>query len=179
MITKTNRGFLVENFFDLRGIECSLQESSLATEYAIWFGTKDAHPTLNGVPVEPLLDLSCLHNFDDRNILHSTRMHLSQKLTKPLLKCLKNFLKGNIFEAFEFTDIYHCKCSMRISDGLIELGVDDPNPQYCHQGWKPLPYPDGTKFTTHMFLDRKLIEQLVPQLKHFVKTGELSNEDVC
>ena len=175
MITKTERGFCVEKFFDSQGTKCSLQESSLATDYAIWFGPKDAEPTLNGVPAEPLINLKRLPDFDDKgNILISTRMHLTEKLTRPIIKCLKIFLKGKNFKAFEFEDLYGYRCSMKITESVVELGIDEPRPQYCYQGWKPLPYPEGTKFTTHMFLSKDLAEQLLPLLQVFVKTGGLS-----
>lgn len=167
--TTTSRGFRLNKFLDSNGVECSLQESSLGTERAIWFGVSDANPTLKGSPV----DLSGLLNFDTRVVLINTRMHLSKKLTKKLLKCFKIFLNGKIFEAFEFVDRYNCKCSMKISDELIEIGPDDPNPQYLHQGWKPLHYPDETKFTTHMFLNKELVDQLTSYLEYFVETGEL------
>jgi len=39
--TKTERGFEVIRFVDLYHNECSLQQSSLATESAIWFGVDD------------------------------------------------------------------------------------------------------------------------------------------
>lgn len=36
--TRTERGFVRINFDDLYQARCSLQESSLATDYAIWLG---------------------------------------------------------------------------------------------------------------------------------------------
>lgn len=40
-IEKTGRGFLRGEFSDLYGEKCSIQESSLATEDAIWLGADD------------------------------------------------------------------------------------------------------------------------------------------
>ena len=33
--------------------------------------------------------------------------------------------------------------------------------------------PAQTKFTTHMFLNKELVNQLTPCLEYFVETGEL------
>lgn len=41
----TNRGFSVIHFTDSRGVKCSLQKSSLATEDAIWLGVDYASTT--------------------------------------------------------------------------------------------------------------------------------------
>ena len=37
-VTPTDRGFLRGEFVDLYGANCSIQESSLATDNAIWLG---------------------------------------------------------------------------------------------------------------------------------------------
>lgn len=42
--TTTARGFGIVTFKDRYDAECSIQESSLATESAIWFGVKDPNP---------------------------------------------------------------------------------------------------------------------------------------
>ena len=42
--TKTNRGFGLFEFKDRYGRRCSLQDSSLASEPAIWFGIDNANP---------------------------------------------------------------------------------------------------------------------------------------
>jgi hypothetical protein len=63
-LESTNRGFLRGEFIDVFGEECSIQESSLADENAIWLGA------------------------------NSKRMHLTQKHVKVLLPLLKNFVKN-------------------------------------------------------------------------------------
>lgn len=44
--TTNARGFVVIEFQDRYGVECSLQQSSLATEDAIWFGPSDPNPKI-------------------------------------------------------------------------------------------------------------------------------------
>lgn len=70
---KTNRGFLVEGFADLYNAPCSIQESSLATQRAIWLGVDD---TTHG-------------GFKDYG-----RMHLSQDMVKELLPVLEYFAEN-------------------------------------------------------------------------------------
>lgn len=68
--TTSERGFIFWTFTDLYGSECSLSESSLATDEAIHFGVDKA---FNGK--------------------ESYRMHLSRKQVKQLLPILKYFAK--------------------------------------------------------------------------------------
>lgn len=76
---KTSRGFNYIPFKDLYGEHCSIQESSLATEKAIWVGQE--HEKNHHVTGEPL----------------GCRMHLNKKLAKILIKRLQKFVDtGNI-----------------------------------------------------------------------------------
>jgi hypothetical protein len=68
----TNRGFLRGDFEDLYGQPCSIQESSLATEDAIWLGCNEGTHTQG----------HC-----------SARMHLNQDRVKDLLPLLEYFAK--------------------------------------------------------------------------------------
>lgn len=68
---KTDRGFIIGEFKDRYGINCSIQESSLATEYAIWLGCNEGVHTNN----------ECL-----------ARMHLTQEQVGHLLPVLQYFL---------------------------------------------------------------------------------------
>jgi hypothetical protein len=68
--SKTARGFGIVEFTDRYGSLCSLQESSLATEAAIWLGVDK--------------------DFDSGV---GTRMHLTQDMVKELLPLLKHFAK--------------------------------------------------------------------------------------
>ncbi len=65
-VKKTERGFNIASFKDRYGADCSLQQSSLATENCIWLGT----------------------NGEDGD-----RMHLTQKMVEDLLPYLQHFVK--------------------------------------------------------------------------------------
>ena len=80
-IEKTERGFGLLKFKDRYGQPCSLQDSSLATEGAIWFGVETRTDLNTGVPLEDA------DNF---------RMHLTVKDVEELLPYLQYFVKNGI-----------------------------------------------------------------------------------
>ncbi len=83
--TKTNRGFGLFDFKDKYGRECSLQDSSLASEPAIWFGIDNANPKI-------LKKGSGWVPFSVPDDVHfTTRMHLTQEQVKALLPILTYF----------------------------------------------------------------------------------------
>ena len=78
--TITGRGFGLFQFRDKYGQECSLQDSSLATESAIWLGVD---VNLKGEEI-------------------NERMHLTQEQVKALLPILTNFAEtGEYVKYFE------------------------------------------------------------------------------
>jgi hypothetical protein len=66
----SDRGFIGYEFEDLYDSKCSIQESSLATKDAIWFGV---HKPFDGNP--------------------NTRMHLTREMVKKLLPLLELFVE--------------------------------------------------------------------------------------
>ncbi len=73
----TERGFRFAEFIDRYGSQCSIQESSLATEAAIWLGVD--------IP------------FKQYSNLGSTRMHLTQEMARDLIPLLELFVeKGEL-----------------------------------------------------------------------------------
>jgi hypothetical protein len=86
----TSRGFGLWTFKDKYGAECSLQDSSLANESAIWFGIDNADPKImasktaaGGVGWVP---------YEIPDDVHlTTRMHLTQEQVKALLPILQYF----------------------------------------------------------------------------------------
>lgn len=101
---KTNRGFKKMTFEDRYNDECSLQESSLATENAIWFGIEDPKPQIMASDAvklghEDLLDESKgPEKFNGwvewpipDEVSLSTRMHLTVPLIEELLPYLNYF----------------------------------------------------------------------------------------
>lgn len=71
-IIKTERGFARVDFIDLYGESCSLQESSLATQDAIWLGC-DTGTHVDG---------QCV-----------ARMHLTREMVQALLPLLNHFVE--------------------------------------------------------------------------------------
>lgn len=92
----TNRGFARGEFIDLYGCECSIQDSSLATDDAIWFGINDAQPQQlipdkGWTPVE-----------FPKDTIFNTRMHLNKEQVSALIEVLQRFVDtGSIREVDE------------------------------------------------------------------------------
>jgi hypothetical protein len=81
----TQRGFWKVEFTDLYGSECSLQESSLATEGAIWFGINSG----GAFELKPPYS----KNRNDPDVDTGGRMHLSQGQAAALLPLLQHFVE--------------------------------------------------------------------------------------
>lgn len=83
-IKRTNRGFRYLQFKDRNAVPCSLQESSLATEPAIWLGADDIGLKVFGE-----------HGWEDIKLegqhVANNRMHLSRRNVKKLLPYLTAF----------------------------------------------------------------------------------------
>jgi len=73
---KTIRGFQYISFQDGNGHKCSIQDSSLATDYCLWLGIDN---------VEPIKAL-------DGTVYYWGRMHLTQAHAKKLIKHLQKFV---------------------------------------------------------------------------------------
>lgn len=97
-IEKTGRGFAIANFRDSKGVQCSIQKSSLATADAIWLGVDDADPrvlaSVAGVINPDTGDMTgwVQHPFPD-GVVFTTRMHLTRDGVKKLLPLLRRFVK--------------------------------------------------------------------------------------
>lgn len=92
--TKTERGFGLIKFTDRYHQECSLQDSSLATEAAIWFGVDDSGPHLRKTPGAPY------------------RMHLTQTMVKQLLPYLKEFAETGSYIG-DMSELQNTPCVSR------------------------------------------------------------------
>ena len=93
----TERGFARIGFDDRYGVECSLQESSLATEAAIWFGCNESNARhcvmgKGWVPYEYPAGLE-VHT--------DTRMHLTQAHIKAFLPMLQEFARTGYLPEIE------------------------------------------------------------------------------
>lgn len=101
-IKENERGFDNGKFVDRYGYECSIQKSSSATEDCIWFGVDDAKPQIMS---SDAIRLGLRKRTFDENdngwvkfdipkeVLLSTRMHLTRKQVKKLLPLLQNFVE--------------------------------------------------------------------------------------
>jgi hypothetical protein len=77
----TKRGFRIDEFNDLYGKKCSIQESSLATRAAIWLGCEEGtHYDHEGRVV--VIPQDC-----------SARMHVDKPLARYLVRRLNTFLR--------------------------------------------------------------------------------------
>ena len=95
-LTKTERGFAIGEFTDRYGTKCSLQKSSLATEDTIWFGVDNANPKILASDAKRLgiatdENLGWVKFEIPKEVLLSTRMHLTQDMVQQLLPTLQRF----------------------------------------------------------------------------------------
>ena len=95
---KTQRGFKNGKFKDAYGEQCSIQKSSLATKDAIWLGIDDAKPQImcsnaerNGLVKQGETGWQPFEI--PKDVLLSTRMHLTQREVRQLLPILEKFAK--------------------------------------------------------------------------------------
>ena len=88
---ETQRGFEFHEFEDSKGVKCSIQKSSIATEDAIWFGCDDADPRIF-IPYdkEPWQKLE--KPAHAQSWVFNTRMHLNREQVKQLLPILTKFV---------------------------------------------------------------------------------------
>lgn len=84
-VAKTNRGFDIVRFRDYNDVECTIQESSLATDHAIWLGCEHEEPKVL-VPGEGWKPFEVPETFQC-----NTRMHLTREQIGYLLPFLQRF----------------------------------------------------------------------------------------
>lgn len=91
-VGKTERGFRYGAFKDRNGVECSIQESSIATEAALWLGCINPNAQVfipHGNPAWRPFVLPKLPEGGDYSF--TTRMHLTQEQVRELLPLLQHF----------------------------------------------------------------------------------------
>lgn len=79
----TARGFVLTEFTDRCGQECSLQKSSLGTESAVWFGVDNTGPSIQGPKGGTNEDVHA-------------RMHLTRQQVVELLPLLTHFAANGV-----------------------------------------------------------------------------------
>jgi hypothetical protein len=91
--SRNARGFGIFKFLDRYHQECSLQDSSLATEPAIWIGVDNTGQYVSG---------PCGNYYEKVQ----ARMHLTQAMVKTLLPHLQRFAEtGNYLEIDQVEEI--------------------------------------------------------------------------
>ena len=91
--TTTKRGFRRIEFIDRYRKQCSLQESSLADEEAIWFGIDKAEPIVLASDVGLICGGWADYLIPDK-VLINTRMHLTRRQVADLLPYLQWFVEN-------------------------------------------------------------------------------------
>lgn len=94
--SKTGRGFTIGYFEDLYNDRCSIQESSLADQPAIWLGIVDANPQVMAKDAHrlgvPTTEVNGWIPYPiPEEVLLTTRMHLSREQAKDLAYLLLYF----------------------------------------------------------------------------------------
>lgn len=84
-VSKTNRGFDIVRFRDYNDVDCTIQESSLATDHAIWLGCEHEEPKVL-IPGEGWKPFDVPETFQC-----NTRMHLTREQVGYLLPFLQRF----------------------------------------------------------------------------------------
>jgi hypothetical protein len=92
----TPRGFGFYSFVDYNGTECTVQESSLATDECIWIGAnkleiKEFVPGQVGWHERPEFDEGRVP--DGRAYIGNNRMHLTREQVAELLPILQKFVE--------------------------------------------------------------------------------------
>jgi hypothetical protein len=96
---KTDRGFRGYGFDDRYDNKCSIQDSSLATEAAIWFGIDDPEPQIlasraQQFGVDPKGETTGWVPYPiPREVSLKTRMHLTVDQVRELIPLLQYFVE--------------------------------------------------------------------------------------
>jgi len=84
---KTGRGFTLITFDDRYQCPCEIQDSSLATEAAIWLGCVKPPQVLKDGQWQ-----DCDMSVFGRDVVEHNRMHLTQEQVEKLIPILKHFV---------------------------------------------------------------------------------------
>lgn len=96
----TNRGFAKVSFSDCFGIECSLQESSLATDSAIWLGANKIGLKYFKAYQGGWKDMPEVDEFQmNEHYSANNKMHLTQAQVKELLPFLIRFAETGVISS--------------------------------------------------------------------------------
>lgn len=101
-VEKTDSGFEIISFKDYYDKECSIQQSSLATESCIWLGMNETKPIIlckDAQKIGMIKDVANPVGWMDypvpKEVFIPTRMHLTKKQVKALVTHLQAWLKND------------------------------------------------------------------------------------
>lgn len=94
----TERGFNILKGVDRYNCGYSLQESSIATEPCVWLGIDDANPIIlaadaKKLGIETNKNIGWMDYHIPKEVLLTTRMHLTIDMAKDLIKHLEYFVE--------------------------------------------------------------------------------------
>lgn len=97
----TNRGFGVLEFKDRNDVECSIQESSLGSEKALWLGPNEGNPKILASKTKEGGTGWVPYKIPE-DVLLTTRAHLTRPMVKKIIVHLERWLKtGNLIDKDE------------------------------------------------------------------------------
>ena len=141
-VKRSDRGFDFGHFKDAKGSPCVISERSCGGT-RIFFGIDDPNPRIGDKPsspidvplgyyvrgFEPSVDeLSHIHPADHvhpADCLFNDRMDLDEELIPQVLLMLKRFANGQKVKEKTFKDTALVECSVKVTEGMLEIGPDD------------------------------------------------------
>lgn len=101
-VAVTGRGFQIVEFKDRYGLDCSIQQSSIATEACLWLGVTDAKPEImaTDAPKHGVFTQETTGWVPfpvPQEVLLHTRMHLSREQVRSLIPVLQRWLEDEKF----------------------------------------------------------------------------------
>lgn len=81
-----------------------------------------------------------------------------------------------------FKDVYFSNCTLEDFpinlEETILFGVKNPRVQVLNEKgtWDIYPIPEGANITSRMVLTRSMVNELLPYLENFVRTGKINRK---
>lgn len=100
-VSKNERGLMIGKFTDRYGMECSIQESSLATDTCLWLGLDAANPQIMAKDaaahgVDPGDGTGWVPYPIPKEVQLATRMHLTREMARDLIPLLESFARSGL-----------------------------------------------------------------------------------
>ncbi len=138
--SKTPRGFYLIEFEDHYGVKCSLQESSLASEHAIWLGCSGGNPQILASAaarfgVTPKEAVGWVPFQIPEEVSITTRMHLTREGVAALLPYLIRFVDtGDICKESDAVAAEREECA-KVADEMSHRHETGGTGKTCGCAW--------------------------------------------